>query len=113
MLASPRRRTVATNVFLPWVVDSRVLAILILYLVASVVAFVAYGVDKSAAQSGRWRTPESTLHILALIGGWPGALIAQNVFRHKSRKASFRIGFFLTIALNCAALVWLWWVRPS
>src|SRR4051794_39666473 len=56
--------------------------ILILYVAASVAAVVAYRVDKSAAQSGGWRVAESTLHMLALIGGWPGALIAQKVFHH-------------------------------
>ena len=86
------------------------LTILILYLAASAAAFVAYGADKSAAKSGRWRTPESTLHLLALVGGWPGALIAQRVFRHKSRKASFQIVFLFTVVVNCAALLWLWWV---
>lgn len=89
------------------------MAILILYLAASIAAFIAYGVDKSAAQSGRWRTPESTLHLLALIGGWPGALIAQNVFRHKSRKRSFRVAFFCTVAVNCAALLSFWWASGS
>jgi uncharacterized membrane protein YsdA (DUF1294 family) len=87
------------------------LTILFLYLAASVAAFVAYGVDKSAAHSGRWRTPESTLHLLALLGGWPGALIAQRVFHHKSRKPSFRAGFLLTVGLNCAALLWFLWAQ--
>jgi uncharacterized membrane protein YsdA (DUF1294 family) len=85
------------------------LGILILYLAASLAAVIAYGVDKSAAQNGRWRTPESTLHVLALMGGWPGALIAQRVFRHKSRKLSFRVAFLATVALNCVALLWFWW----
>ena len=84
------------------------LGILILYLAASLGAVVAYRVDKSAAQSGRWRTAESTLHALALIGGWPGALIAQRLFHHKSRKASFQVAFLATVALNCSALVWFW-----
>jgi uncharacterized membrane protein YsdA (DUF1294 family) len=83
--------------------------IFVLYLAASVTTAVVYRMDKSAAQSGGWRTAESTLHILALIGGWPGALIAQSVFRHKSRKTSFRATFLLTVALNCAALLWFWW----
>jgi len=89
------------------------LSILILYLAASVAALIAYGVDKSAARGGRWRTPESTLHLLALIGGWPGALIAQKVFRHKSRKRSFRVAFLFTVALNCAALLLFWWATGS
>lgn len=82
------------------------LAVPVVYLVASLLAAVAYGIDKSAARSGAWRTPEKTLHVLALIGGWPGAVVAQQAFRHKSRKPSFRLAFWVTVALNCAALVW-------
>src|SRR5262249_5284466 len=81
--------------------------ILALYLVASAVAFAAYGLDKSAARGGRWRTPESTLHFFALIGGWPGALLAQRVFRHKSRKAEFQSVFWVTVVMNCVGLAWL------
>jgi uncharacterized membrane protein YsdA (DUF1294 family) len=73
----------------------------------SVLAFAVYAWDKSAARSGAWRTEENTLHTLALLGGWPGALIAQQVLRHKSRKASFRLAFWVTVAVNCAALAWL------
>jgi len=84
-----------------------------LYLAASIAAAIAYGTDKSAAQRGAWRTPETTLHVLALMGGWPGALVAQRVFRHKSRKPSFLFAFWATVALNCGALVWLWWMGGS
>ena len=80
-----------------------------LYLTASLAAAVAYRVDKSAAQSGRWRTSERTLHVLALLGGWPGALIGQRVFRHKSRKPSFRVGLLATVGLNLGALLWFLW----
>ena len=76
------------------------------YVVASVVAFAVYAADKSAARRGAWRTPEGTLHGLALIGGWPGALIAQRVFRHKSSKATFQVVFWLTVVANCVALTW-------
>ena len=82
------------------------------YLTASLAAVIAYAVDKSAAQTGAWRTSERTLHVLALIGGWPGALIAQQVFRHKSRKPSFQFTFWATVALNCGALVWFWHLHP-
>ena len=82
-------------------------AILWLYFVASTVAFVAYALDKSAAKNDRRRTQERTLHIFALVGGWPGALAAQRLFRHKSRKQSFQILFWVTVALNCGALGWL------
>jgi uncharacterized membrane protein YsdA (DUF1294 family)/cold shock CspA family protein len=71
---------------------------------ASIVAFLLYARDKSAAQRKQWRTPESTLHIVALVGGWPGALLAQRVLRHKSKKPGFRIVFRATVVLNCAAL---------
>ncbi|MBL8421498.1 MAG: DUF1294 domain-containing protein, partial [Dechloromonas sp.] len=53
------------------------------------------------------RTAESTLHLLSLVGGWPGALVAQNRLRHKSRKASFLVAFWATVMLNCGFLGWL------
>ncbi|QDS95650.1 hypothetical protein FF011L_44480 [Roseimaritima multifibrata] len=81
--------------------------ILWLYFVASAVAFVAYSLDKSAAKQGRWRTQESTLHLFGLVGGWPGAAVAQSLLRHKSRKQSFQVVFWFTIVLNCSALGWL------
>ncbi len=71
------------------------------------VTFLAYALDKSAARRNAWRVPEKTLHILSLAGGWPGALLAQQVFRHKTRKASFRAVFWLTVVVNVAWLVWL------
>ena len=77
------------------------------YVVMSTITFIVYTIDKSAAQFGRWRTREATLHLLALAGGWPGALAAQQVLRHKSRKRSFRVVFWLTVVLNGAALAWL------
>ena len=78
-----------------------------LYLAASVATFIAYAIDKSAATRGTWRTPESSLHLLALAGGWPGALLAQQLLRHKSTKAEFRQVFWATVVLNVAALILL------
>ena len=83
------------------------LAVVAYYLVMSCVAFVAYGVDKWAARNGRWRTPEASLHAIALFGGWPGALLAQGVLRHKSRKAEFLVVFWITVVANCAVLAWV------
>ncbi|OZA27557.1 MAG: DNA-binding protein [Hydrogenophilales bacterium 17-64-11] len=77
-----------------------------IYLVASLVAFVAYALDKSAARNGQRRTPESTLHLFALAGGWPGALLAQRLLRHKSSKQSFQFVFWVTVVLNGCALAW-------
>lgn len=82
-------------------------AVPVFYIGLSLFAYLVYALDKSAARVGAWRTAENRLHILALLGGWPGALIAQQVLRHKSRKASFRFTFWVTVVLNCAALAWL------
>lgn len=76
------------------------------YVAASLVAFIAYALDKSAARSDRWRTKERTLHLFALAGGWPGALVAQRLLRHKSSKPSFQFAFWATVILNCCALAW-------
>lgn len=80
------------------------MTVLSLYASASVITFVAYGLDKRAARNGRWRTRESTLHLLALLGGWPGALLAQKTLRHKSAKTSFLAMFWITVLLNGGAL---------
>jgi uncharacterized membrane protein YsdA (DUF1294 family)/cold shock CspA family protein len=76
-----------------------------LYLVLSAATLIAYAGDKSAAASGSWRTPESTLHALALAGGWPGALLAQQFLRHKSTKQEFRQVFWATVLLNVVGFV--------
>jgi uncharacterized membrane protein YsdA (DUF1294 family) len=81
--------------------------VLALYLGASAVAFIAYALDKSYARTGRWRTAEGTLHLFGLAGGWPGALFAQRVFRHKSSKAEFQRVFWVTVVMNCLGLAWL------
>lgn len=81
--------------------------VLFLYLVASMITFIIYAKDKSAARKGNWRTKENTLHLLALLGGWPGALIAQQKLRHKSQKTEFRFVFWVTVILNCGVYAWL------
>lgn len=75
------------------------------YLVASVICFTAYALDKSAARAGNWRTAEQTLLFLGLMGGWPGAIVAQQVFRHKSNKASFRAAFWISVLINVVLFV--------
>jgi len=74
------------------------------YLVLSAVTFVLYGWDKVSAEGGHWRTQESTLNGLALLGGWPGAWIAQHAWRHKSRKESFLAAFWVAVVMNLGAL---------
>ena len=77
----------------------------VVYVVASVMAFVAYGVDKSAAVNRRWRVSESVLLTFGLLGGWPGAILGQTTFRHKTRKLRFQQAFWGTVALNVVAFV--------
>lgn len=75
--------------------------IVMIYGAVSLLTFIAYALDKSAAQSGQWRTKESTLHYLAILGGWPGAYLAQKYLRHKSKKKSFLTIFWVTVVFNC------------
>ncbi|SFU50870.1 Uncharacterized membrane protein YsdA, DUF1294 family [Polaromonas sp. YR568] len=76
----------------------------------NLLTFWMYWVDKRAAQTGQWRTPESTLQLLALAGGWPGAWLAQQVLRHKSSKQPFRAVYWLMAALHGLLLgAWLFW----
>ena len=74
------------------------------YLVMSLLTFVVYARDKAAAIQQRRRTPEKTLHWLALCGGWPGAWLAQQLLRHKSKKLSFKLVFWGTVLLHNLAI---------
>ncbi|MES2604113.1 MAG: DUF1294 domain-containing protein [Pseudomonadota bacterium] len=79
----------------------------VIYVILGSVTLLVYAKDKWASQRGAWRVPENTLHLLALFGGWPGALAAQQLFRHKTVKGSFRLLFWITVVANGAALSWL------
>jgi uncharacterized membrane protein YsdA (DUF1294 family) len=81
--------------------------VLLAYFLASCATYLAYFLDKAAAQKGRWRTPENILHLFSLVGGWPGALFAQRTFRHKTQKQSFQIAYWVTVGINCVAFGWL------
>jgi uncharacterized membrane protein YsdA (DUF1294 family)/cold shock CspA family protein len=83
---------------LPWAVPAA-------YAGMSALTYFAYLADKSAAVRGRRRTPEQTLHVMALLGGWPGAAFAQQHFQHKRSKPAFVSAFRLTVAVNIAALL--------
>jgi uncharacterized membrane protein YsdA (DUF1294 family) len=78
--------------------------ILAWYGALSAVAFFAYGLDKSAAKRGAPRTSESALLMMGFVGGWPGALVAQQLYRHKTRKRSFRHAFWATVVVNVLVL---------
>ncbi|MEM7279502.1 MAG: DUF1294 domain-containing protein, partial [Pseudomonadota bacterium] len=77
------------------------------YVVIGAASFAVYTIDKSAARRGGWRISERALHLLDLAGGWPGGLLAQQIFRHKTKKTTFRIAFWITVLVNSLALVWL------
>jgi uncharacterized membrane protein YsdA (DUF1294 family) len=77
------------------------------YALASAACFIVYAIDKAAARANRRRTPERTLLLLGLAGGWPGGLLAQQMLRHKSSKPSFQLRFWITVAVNIAAFVYL------
>lgn len=76
-----------------------------LYLIMSAACFIAYTIDKAAAVAGRRRISEATLIFLGLVGGWPGAIIAQQVLRHKSIKAEFRSSFWGSVVVNIVLFI--------
>ena len=75
--------------------------------VMSLATLCTYWWDKRQAKLDRWRTPEKTLHMLALLGGWPGAIFAQRYFRHKTRKVSFQIVSWMIAALHVSLIGWV------
>jgi uncharacterized membrane protein YsdA (DUF1294 family)/cold shock CspA family protein len=113
-------RTLPTPTAVPWTLPLLVVGVVLalslagrvpmwapaIYALASLLSWLLYGWDKGQAEAGTRRVPENTLHLLALVGGWPGAWVAQAQFRHKTKTASFRAVFWLTVLLNVAALGW-------
>lgn len=114
---SHRRSTAGTSFFVLWVVGWLALLgaglrtqqlplwwTLGAVLAVNLLTFWMYAADKNAALYRRWRTPENTLHLLSLLGGWPFAWLAQQTMRHKSSKREFRLAYWFTVAVHCAAL---------
>ncbi len=79
----------------------------IYYFGLSTITFIFYAWDKRSAVKSRWRVAENTLHLLALLGGWPGALIAQQVLRHKTQKQPFKAILWVTVSINICVFIWL------
>jgi uncharacterized membrane protein YsdA (DUF1294 family) len=101
--------TVVFIALLGALVAGRVLpmAILFIYLSASVFSFMLYQADQAGARQGVHRIATYKLHLLALLGGWPGAIIARQLLGHTMGGLRFRAVFRLTVAVNCALLAWL------
>lgn len=97
----------------PMILDNMLVWAISLYGIASFMTFIVYALDKSAAKNGRWRVKESTLHLLSVLGGWPGAFMAQKLLRHKSSKQPFRLIFFATIVLNIAIIIAIYRLSAS
>ena len=85
---------------------NKALPVFAIYAIMSVITFVAFAVDKRAAGRGLRRTPERTLHVLELLGGWPGALSAMFFVRHKNRKFSYLAVFGCIVLVHAAG----WWL---
>ena len=66
----------------------------------SLFAVLIYGIDKSSAKKDKWRVSEAKLHLLSLLGGWPGALLAQQMFKHKRSKPAFMKVYWVTVLVN-------------
>ena len=81
--------------------------------VLNLLTVLAYAREPPAACSGRWRIPEIILHLLSLLGGWPGAGLAQTILRYRSRQPSFATLYWGSVALHFAVLLgWLFWLQP-
>lgn len=75
-----------------------------LYLSLNALTFIFYALDKYKAKHDKRRIKESTLHCLSLFGGWPLAVLAQEFLKHKTKKKTFRIAFWLTVLINITVL---------
>jgi uncharacterized membrane protein YsdA (DUF1294 family)/cold shock CspA family protein len=102
--AIPAFLVIYVSVSVLWHVPWQVAA---LYVAMSLLCFVMYAADKSAAEAGRWRVPEQSLILVGFVGGWPGAIVGQQVFRHKTKKTSFRARFWGSVILNIVLFIGL------
>ena len=72
----------------------------------SSITFLMYGWDKRQAKTDGWRVPEKRLHALAFLGGWPGAMLGQNYFRHKTQKTEFKVMTWLAAGVHAVLIGW-------
>ena len=81
---------------------------IIYVIVINLIAFLAMYIDKRRAQYGKWRIPEQTLFILALIGGSIGAIAGMYTFRHKTKKLRFTIVFPVILVMQIILIASIW-----
>ncbi|MBA1202677.1 DUF1294 domain-containing protein [Pseudomonas capeferrum] len=78
------------------------------YVLGSLASLALYWHDKRQAKAQARRVPEKVLHASELLGGWPGALLAQQLFRHKTRKVSYQLAFWAIVGVH--QLFWIYWL---
>jgi uncharacterized membrane protein YsdA (DUF1294 family) len=88
-------------------VHINLIVILSFYLVVNLLNLVLFWWDKRAARLSNWRVPESKLLLLALFGGFVGAFIGQNLFRHKTQKQPFKLLLWLAATVHLAIIYWV------
>ena len=84
------------------------LILLVWLAIINLSTFLTFGFDKWRAGRAGWRTPENTLLLMAALGGWPGGLLAMNVFRHKTAKWTFKLKYAVAV-IPFACGIWAWW----
>ncbi|MBA3175140.1 DUF1294 domain-containing protein [Salmonella enterica] len=81
-------------------------------LLANVLTLVIYGIDKTAARKTWRRVPESTLLVFGVVGGWPGAIVGQQLFRHKTQKQPFKTYFIISVLVSILVTVAIYRLYP-
>ncbi|EDE4817457.1 DUF1294 domain-containing protein [Salmonella enterica subsp. enterica serovar Enteritidis] len=82
------------------------------FLLANVLTLAIYGVDKTAARKTWRRVPESTLLVFGVVGGWPGAIVGQQLFRHKTQKQPFKTYFIVSVIVSTVVTVAIYRLYP-
>ncbi|MET6677888.1 DUF1294 domain-containing protein [Citrobacter amalonaticus] len=73
-------------------------------LLVNILTLVIYGADKIAARKAWRRVPEFTLLVVGVVGGWPGAIVGQQLFRHKTQKQPFKTYFIVSVILSISVM---------
>lgn len=81
-------------------------------LLANLLTLVIYGVDKMAARKDWRRVPEATLLFFGVVGGWVGAMVGQQVFRHKTQKQPFKTYFMISVIVSISATIAIYYFSP-